>query len=167
MALTFIFYGLLAVAVFALLGYSRLFWPFKLVILVLIVSGAGVFSFIFLIEHAITLDKVPAWYARSPYRELILFVAMLFGMVARYFNLAIEGRRTRMSELRAKGDQSRVRLQFDIWEFLNPLFVSVITFGALLNQLGSEGVSLANFILSFQTGFFWQTILSRAEQDKA
>ena len=51
-------------------------------------------------------------------------------------------------------------MEWDRWEFVYPLLVSVITFGALLGQLEDTVANLPNLILSFQTGFFWQTILA-------
>jgi len=105
------------------------------------------------------------WYEASPYVELLFFVLMLTGMSARYVTKAIEVRRERIAELKKQGGKyTKPKLEFDIWEFSYPLFVSVVTFGALLTQLKDRDLSLGNIILSFQTGFFWQTIMTKQEQ---
>lgn len=107
------------------------------------------------------------WLNATPYRELLLFVLMLIGMTARFVTAAIEERRAQIAALRASGKTDRrslsIPIRFDRWELVYPMMVSVITFGALLHQLESTEVTLANAIISFQTGFFWQTILVRAE----
>ncbi len=88
-------------------------------------------------------------------------------MIARYMTNAIEVRREKISALQKQGGAySTPSLAFDIWEFSYPLFVSVVTFGGLLSQLKDHTLSLANAVLSFQTGFFWQTILAGRQQTK-
>ena len=101
-----------------------------------------------------------AWYDRSPFKEMSLFLTMILGMACRYVTSAIEERRERIKKLREAGKLFRKpRLEFDAWEFSYPLFVSVVTFGFLLKQVGSDQLSTLNLILSFQNGFFWQTLL--------
>jgi len=43
---------------------------------------------------------------------------------------------------------------------------SFVTYGALLAQIGDSMITLANATLSFQTGFFWQTILTAKRMSK-
>ena len=87
---------------------------------------------------------------------------MLLGMAARYFSYLIEQRRDEIQRLRAQNADSRgVKIRFDIWEFSYPLFFSVVTFGSLLTQVGDNGFTVANTVLSFQTGFFWQTLIKK------
>jgi small-conductance mechanosensitive channel len=102
------------------------------------------------------------WLQQSPTSELLLFGTMLVGMVASYFTKQIEQRRTRIEEKRRTGDVSPTSLEFDFWEFSYPMLVSVITFGAILESVGGKPVMLSSVILSFQTGFFWQTVLARS-----
>lgn len=94
------------------------------------------------------------WFNTSPYRELILFALMLVGMAARVLSLAIEQRKT---------ENEPAGLRVNRWDFIYPMLFAVPTFGALLSQLNAETMTLPNIVLSFQTGFFWQTILKRAE----
>lgn len=106
------------------------------------------------------------WYETSPYLELFFFLLMLTGMAARYITKAIEIRRDKIAELQKQGQAvAKPKLEFDIWEFSYPLFVSVVTYGALLSQLKDHTFSVGNATLSFQTGFFWQTVLA-ARQSK-
>ena len=103
-----------------------------------------------------------AWYDRFPYREIILFLIMLTGMVARTLTLAIERRRKVIAQLSEGGAQfEKPGLDLDVWEFSYPFLVSVLTFGGLLSQIGDEQLSLLVLVLAFQTGFFWQTVLKR------
>jgi hypothetical protein len=102
------------------------------------------------------------WYQESPAAECLLFVAMLFGMAASYLTKQIERRRIRIEEKRKLSDVSVTPLEFDLWEFSYPMLVSVITFGAILQNIGEKPIDLASMILSFQTGFFWQTVLARS-----
>ena len=103
-----------------------------------------------------------AWYDGSPWREIFLLVLMMAGMAARYFTSAIEDRRERLKSLARKGQREvAVPLTFDVWEFSYPFLFSVVTFGSLLGQIKDQDVSLTTVLLSFQTGFFWQTLLKR------
>lgn len=131
-----------------------------MLVALIVVTGGGIFLFL----DPVFLSNVQ-WYNRGIVRELLLFLSMVFGMSARYITQQIEARRSRLVEIR-KSDPNAVapKLDFDVWEFSYPLFVSVITFGGLLAQLGDAGLSTANTIMSFQTGFFWQTLLVRASQ---
>ncbi|MGY8669297.1 hypothetical protein Q3C01_44145 [Bradyrhizobium sp. UFLA05-109] len=103
------------------------------------------------------------WYKESPVGEILLFVVMLIGMMASYLTKQIEARRVRMEEKKKVGDVSRTGLNFDLWEFTYPMLVSVITFGAVLQGVGTKAIDVQAVILSFQTGFFWQTILARSK----
>jgi hypothetical protein len=116
--------------------------------------------FVFLESAPKTLGK-EEWYTIGPYPDLSFFVLMLIGMAARYFTKAIEVRREKIAALERAGEAfTKPGIAFDLWEFSYPLFVSVVTFGALLTQVKGNGLSLENIILSFQTGFFWQTLLA-------
>jgi hypothetical protein len=101
------------------------------------------------------------WYDVSPSRELLLFALMSAGMACRYLTRQIERRSEKIRKLeRASGEFDKPRIEFDAWEFSYPFFVSVVTFAAVLSQIQGEHLGLADVILSFQTGFFWQTVLA-------
>jgi hypothetical protein len=120
---------------------------------------SGVFAFINAPPG--TLGKGVS-FQELPIAEGLLFVTMLFGMVASYLTKQIEQRRNRIEEKRKRADTSSTPLEFDIWEFTYPMLVSVITFGIILQSIGEKAVDLPSVILSFQTGFFWQTVLARS-----
>ncbi len=108
-----------------------------------------------------------SWYDISPFKEIVLFIIMLLGMVARYFTKAIDERREKIAKLKKSGKPfKKVKIEFDMWEFSYPLFVSVITFGGVLSQTSMETLTLSNVIISFQTGFFWQTLLTKKSASK-
>lgn len=109
---------------------------------------------------SITLGPQEAWYESTPAPEIYYFVVMLFGMAARYITRAIEMRRERIAQLEKLGEPFNTPgLEFDRWEFSYPFFLSIVTYGALLPQLSDATFNVTSTILSFQTGFFWQTIL--------
>lgn len=163
MSITFIAYGLLATLFIGVLGTPRLSLKARIIIALALLICTSIGTFLFFGETIVTLAGPTPWYGATPYRELLLFLTMVLGMVARYFTLAIEARRTKIRNAGMTASGKRVPLEFDLWEFLYPMLVSVITFGALLPQLENDRLTLANLILGFQTGFFWQTLLSRAE----
>jgi hypothetical protein len=88
---------------------------------------------------------------------------MLLGMAASYFNRLIIERRAKIEELRKKGVFAKPNIDFDVWEFVQPFFVSLITFGAVIGKLNAND-NWINIIIGFETGFFWQTILSSRAQ---
>jgi hypothetical protein len=164
MWLSFGIVGLTACALAAL--FATLRWggstPRWILTVTLLIAAALLLAFT-LVRPGMTLDEPPAWYDRSPQREIILFVLMLAGMAARFVTRAIEERRARIKEAASAGKRGRVAIHFDGWELVYPMMVSVVTFGVLLAQIGSEHLTVANAVIGFQTGFFWQTILNRSE----
>ena len=128
----------------------------------LIVFCLAFAGFVSLIQPGLFLGN-SAWYDRTPYKEICFLVLMLFGMVVRYFAYAIEQRRDRIAQLQKSGESvPKVPLRFDVWEFSYPLLFSVVTFGGLLGQVKDSGLTVANAMLSFQSGFFWQTLLKKS-----
>lgn len=105
------------------------------------------------------------WYNQTPYIETIFFFLMLFGMASRYLTKSIEDRREKILRSKEKNKSIQeiqaIKLEFDLWEFSYPFFFSVITFGLLLKQIDIAEITTSNVILSFQTGFFWQTVLKK------
>jgi hypothetical protein len=151
--MTFLIIGLTCAAFVSALA-SSLSWPLKAVATML---AAAALALVLYLHAGVTTLGGQEWLERSPWWELLLFVVMLLGMVCRYMTAAIEERRSR---LRAGESRRRARIKLDAWEFSYPLFVSVITFGGVLSAISTEGFKLTNVIISFQTGFFWQTLLS-------
>ena len=102
-----------------------------------------------------------SWFDLSPWRDLLLFTALLAGMAARSMTEAIERRRLVIEAARVSGKKvHNPRLKLDPWEFSYPLFVSVVVFEGVRQATGNAS-TLTALLLSFQNGFFWQTILRR------
>jgi hypothetical protein len=118
--------------------------------------ATSILMFAISIDAPLTLGSGGAWFNRSPFRELILFMAMVFGMVARVLSVAIEHRNNVEFERRGP-------VKVDRWDFIYPMLFAVPTFGALLSQAGTEKIDVIIGTLAFQTGFFWQTILKKGE----
>jgi hypothetical protein len=165
MASLFVAYGLVGTLLLLILATRRISPALKLIAVFILVGVTLIGTYI--AQPPVTLDGNEKWYSSTPYREALLFLLMLCGMAARYLSRTIEDRRIKVIAAAKTGDHKRVGLDFDLWEFVYPMLVSVISFGALLNQLESDRLTLASVIMSFQTGFFWQTILSRTEQSIA
>jgi hypothetical protein len=137
-------------------GYFYLRWWWQAAIS-FIITGA-IAAVFFQATTPVTLGSDGQWFSMSPFRELFLFGSMLFGMLARVLSLAIEKHRSLDT---SNAERVSTRLVIDRWEFVYPMLFAVPTFGALLTQLGDNPLSLPNFILAFQTGFFWQTVLKK------
>ena len=159
MVFNFILIGLIFTTIVWVFQRPRLIPIIKIPVLSILTICFGML--LYFVADDIFLGDEP-WYQKSPFKELILFFLMLFGMVARYMTKTIDDRRNKLKELMEKSRNFRKpKLNFDIWEFSYPLFFSVITFGSLLSQIKGDNLSLVNIILSFQTGFFWQTLLNK------
>jgi hypothetical protein len=98
----------------------------------------------------------------SPWKELILFGSMVAGMMSKYLWDLIEVRRS----LRLKrGLEVKVPIGFDIWECIQPLLVAGIVFTTVLST--AKTLTFPLILLSYQNGFFWQTILRKGAKGGA
>lgn len=134
-----------------------IYWP----ILILLLVSFGLI--LYTTKSGQFLDQ-QRWYNKSPYFQIMLFIFMVMGMFSQYFYNAILERRRKIAKQNENNrtrKRKKPRIEFDIWEFSLPMFISVITFGSLLSQIEDERLTISNVILSYQTGFFWQTILKR------
>jgi hypothetical protein len=164
----------MSLATFALVGalislsiwlVQRTRWNKWIRLFCLLATIVAIIALLVFPAKPVTLGEESHWYDTSPYLELIFCVLMLMGMSARYITKAIETRRERILELQKQGAIFvKPALEFDIWEFSYPLFISVVTYGALLTQVKDHTLSVANATLSFQSGFFWQTILAAKQK---
>ena len=149
----YVFWGV----VFALVVVSLspvLSWKTKTVIAVI---GLVVLLPSFFLSPAKIITLGPEdWYEKSPWKEVILFVMMIAGMVARTLSQAIEQYR---KKLKRKGAPQG--LDIDKWDFVYPFLVSFLTFGAIVAQAGAQALSLTTLVFAFQNGFFWQTLIKR------
>jgi hypothetical protein len=129
-------------------------------LLSLLAALAALTGTFFLWRQPTVLGPTSLW-EQPPYRELALFAAMICGMAIRFLTSAIKLRRPELEKWRKAGRRgAKPAISFDTWEFIYPLLFSAVTFGALLTQVKSEALSLEKLLLSFQTGFFWQTLLA-------
>lgn len=104
---------------------------------------------------------------RTPWKELLLLGALLSGMTARSIDEAIEDRNRKIKKLREKGRlRKKPKLELDTWNMLRPFLVALPTFGLLLEQVGDQDVRWLMVALAFQTGFFWQTLISGSRGER-
>ena len=105
----------------------------------------------------------PIWYENSPWKQLVLFSVMLLGMLT---NTIYDLLKTRINS-KLSNDGGKVKHQF-IWEqFLLPLTISGILFGYIWGNHSNESLDTSTILLSYQNGFFWQTIISKLIPEKA
>ncbi len=126
--------------------------------IIAIASLAAMLSGWYWLSEPIFLGEDRPWFDKTPYWQLFLFVVMLAGMFCRVVSVKIE-------EWQVQQRRRGRRMTFSKWEFFLPLSVSVMTFGGVLSAVSSHGVSFQNIVTSFQTGFFWQTLLARRSVD--
>jgi cytochrome c biogenesis factor len=143
--------------------YQRRQWSHWSRLFALTTLAAVIGAFLLMRYSYLTMGEAePNWYAQAPYREIALFLLMVLGMCARNLTLAIEARRAKIEQLqRTAGPFEKPKLDIDGWEFAYPLFASVVTYGAVLSQTHDEVLTVTNVVLSFQMGFFWQTVLEQ------
>lgn len=84
---------------------------------------------------------------------------MIIGMMIRYITKAIEKRKKQIKK--TKSDISKSKIEFDKWEFAYPFLLSFLTFAALMQIIQDDSITFSNSVISFQFGFFWQTILNK------
>ena len=89
-----------------------------------------------------------------------LFAAMIVGMMSKYLWDLIENRRVKL-KLNPVSSQ-KTPLDFDFWDFIQPMLVSGIVFSGVAGS--HPKLELTTFLFSFQNGFFWQSILTRKKQ---
>jgi hypothetical protein len=153
--ISFIVVALIGIVIIAAVNRIHIAWWWR-AMSALVLTAALVLPTYFLFETP-SLGEQPSWAAKlrtTPFREFILFALLLTGMIARVLSVAIE--RRGQVEM-GKG------LDIDRWQFVYPMLFAIPTFAGLLNQLQTSELALTDIVLAFQTGFFWQTILKRAE----
>lgn len=155
----------LIIAGLAAMSLSAMSWT-RLSTMLGIILGLGFAALcgvsLWFFREPVFLREADEWWKASPWREIVLFGSMIAGMTARYLTVLIEARRRRMAKV-GFAKRGRIGIRFDGWEFAYPLLISVVTFSTVVAQTGAEDLSLANVLLSFQTGFFWETVLARSE----
>jgi hypothetical protein len=87
--------------------------------------------------------------ANLPWQDLGMFFSMLVGMASKYLFDVI-------------GEKNRRRIAFNKWQFLKPFLVSPIIFVTILSQVPGNIPAFMLFIISYQNGFFWHTLLYKA-----
>jgi hypothetical protein len=134
---------------------SSVFSGFSKKIKTLLGIIAAIFCLLSFLSWPVFLGS-EAWFDRSPWKQLLLFLLMIAGMVCRTVSQAIELRREIPASTRAGAP-----LSIDKWDLVYPFLVSFLTFGAIMAQIGSQIISLPALVFAFQNGFFWQTLIGR------
>jgi hypothetical protein len=109
-----------------------------------IVTGSGQ-SIHFLLKGSTATDQNVV-----PWVGVVYFISMVTGMFAHTTWDAINKRKAGKDPV------------FDRWVYLRPALVAPIVFIAVLKLVGGSSFDFAALLLSFQNGFFWQTVLSKS-----
>jgi hypothetical protein len=99
--------------------------------------------------HFLLKGETTAGQRIVPWVGFVYFVAMVTGMFAHTTWDAISKRR------------GRTEPSLDKWLYFRPALVAPIIFIAVLKLVGGGSFDIEALLLSFQNGFFWQTVLSR------
>lgn len=161
MLISFVSIGCAGFLVIIITGLSGCAWWWRCAA-VAVFTGAAV-GLVHAVTEPATLGPADWWTAlkTTPFRELILFWLVLLGMMARELSLAIEQREKQGAKAGANS-----RLKIDKWQFVYPMLFTIPTFGGLLAHIQGDTLTVAEGVLAFQTGFFWQTILGRRRPGK-
>jgi len=134
-------------------------WPgAKQVLFILSVLAAAMLGYLavdilLLVDGTVIPKGVGEILANLPWKDMGMFFAMLLGMASKYlFDLI--------------GEKSRRRITFNKWQFIKPFLVSPIIFGAILFQVPENISAFMLFLISYQNGFFWHTLLYKAGPEK-
>ena len=119
-------------------------------VIVFLVIYMGFFYFVYGVD---TLSG-DVWYKDSPFKEIILFIIMSIGMIFSVINKAIDNRPSKN-----KGGEYSNKIYIEKYSLLKPFLFSVMVFGALMTQVGEQGLALSTITMAFQTGFFWPAVL--------
>jgi len=85
----------------------------------------------------------------APWVGFVYFASMVLGMFAHTTWDAVTKRKAGKDPI------------FDKWLYMRPALVAPIIFIGVLKLVGGASFDFAALLLSFQNGFFWQTVLSK------
>lgn len=96
-----------------------------------------------------------SWYEITPWKQIVLVISTLFGMISNYL---LEYFQARIDTKKSGGK----RMPKFIWEKIAlPFIVAILVFGYFWEQHGKEPINVRIMLISFQNGFFWQTVLEK------
>ena len=146
-------YFILSIAILAIMLVFTAKIPWLLRFLVALAITAVTWFVFYVLDVTVRAVNIP-WYEDTPWKQLIALFLTMFGMADKYLFDVIKDRKQSKSI-----EKLPLPLKFDIWEFIQPFLVSFIVFGAFWNMHGDEELKVTWLVISFQNGFFWQTVL--------
>lgn len=157
----FLLIGIIGIGMIWLL--ERRFWKHWVGWLAAMAVAIGAVLVVMLLNPPRVLGS-SSWYYQTPWREVILFLFMVLGMLSEAISFAVQERRRRTLERRQTNPRAKPgRLDLDRWEMALPLLVAVPVFLALLSQVEDESVGPLTLAMAFQNGFMWRAILKKLE----
>ena len=156
--LTYLIVGAAVACLLAPLSWRLARGPKRIAIWALAVAVASLLFFGLTAPASLGAEE---WYDRGPWRNLLLYCVMLIGMLTSVLTTAIAERKARIGNAKSDAERHGVRLQLDPYDLLYPFLLSLLTFGVLLGQVGDRLLSLVTLTLAYQTGFFWDSIITK------
>ena len=96
------------------------------------------------------------WFEITPWKHLILFSAMVLGMMIDFIYDYLKAR------IAAKESEGEVEMPKLMWEKLVLRFVlSTVVFSLFWGHYHKEPMSPLVVLLSLQNGFFWKSVLKK------
>jgi hypothetical protein len=122
-------------------GLSWLVWRF----IAIQIGGSGIS-----LPHLVNGGKgATSGGSPAPWQGVVYFVTMVAGMAAH----------TTWQFL--PQSQRAKPVAFDKWQYVRPALVAPMIFLAVWKIVGVQPFGIESILLSFQNGFFWQTVMSK------
>jgi hypothetical protein len=130
--------GVFVVVIIALLQRKRKNAAILVTLILIVGLGLYIYFSIPKVTEKGDIGEIISW------SDVVMYLMMLAGMLAKYFWDVIEQKK---------------RFKIDGLQLIKPMLVSPIIFIGIVTLTVDTNLSLLHFLLSFQNGFFWQTIL--------
>lgn len=150
-----------------LLIWSLLQKSLKSKIIVLLAIVAATLLLVVLLDGRWTVRGLPhggQWWNSSPWKEIILLVALIAGTMLRVVSDSIE--RYRVAR-KSTGRSRPKRPSFDSWEFLYSAICSLLVFQSVLSFSDKQDLSWELVLFSLENGFFWNHVLDKFKTTRA
>lgn len=130
----------------------------KFVAMIFLIFIFFMFFDLYLYKPMLRSEILP-WYESFPSKHIIVFIAMVIGMVSNYAFDFLKAR------INAKASDGKVKLPKFMWEELClPIIISAPIYGIIWDKYGNEELALLTLLGSFQNGFFWKAVIEKIQK---
>lgn len=139
-----------------MIRWTRVYRLFLAVLGLAFLSGLTYFAQLYMQTRLLGLGFASATATVSPAEVAYVVTAILFGLIASHIfqqaSTAPDGTFHIGHAIRQMPANGR---------FWSALVVSPLVFEAVLIEVGDSKLTLAHYLLAFQNGFFWETVIGR------